>query len=262
MSPEQARGRWDDVDGRSDLWALGATVYTLLAGEFVHEGGTVNETLAMAVTRPARSLAERRPDLHPALIRFVDKALSYDKAARFADAPAMQHALRVTYAEMQGHDVSDAPQLQVPDLESIPSSRAITLRNLTTGRGVTASEQPTVIPIWATHWRWLVATTAVAFVLILILLFRGRSADAIVTNPSPSAPAALASALGAPPPSSVAPPEPRPVRLDDLPEESPGHHSTHADASKHASGAGSANGSSAPGSAPRKASGDPFARRH
>jgi len=33
MPPEQARGRWDEVDARSDLWAVGATMYTLLTGE-------------------------------------------------------------------------------------------------------------------------------------------------------------------------------------------------------------------------------------
>src|SRR5450755_1186201 len=224
MAPEQARGRWEDVDGRSDLWAVGATVYTLLTGEFVHQGETVNETLAMTVTRPARSLAELRGDLHPALIRFVDKALSYDKTARFADAAAMQHALRVTYAEMQGHDVTDAPQLQVPDLESIPSSRAITLRNLTTGRGVTASGQPTAIPIWVTHWRWLVAAIVVALALVLILMRRGPSAAATAASRVSSDAVVPASAVGAAPPtSSVAPPELKPVPLDQLPAESPGH---------------------------------------
>jgi serine/threonine-protein kinase len=252
MAPEQARGKWDDVDGRTDLWSVGATVYTLLTGEFVHKGETVNETLALAVTRPARSLAELRSDLHPALIRFVDKALAYDKTARFADAATMQHALRVTYAEMQGHDVSDAPQLQVPDLESIPSSRAVTLRNLTTGRGVTASGQPTAMPLWATHWRWLTAAAAVALVLLLLWLFRGPRNAVATASPVPSDVAAGSSAAGAAPPIRVAPPEPKPVRLDDLPEESPGHHPSHVDGSKRPS-------SPTPGT--KKASGDPFARR-
>src|SRR5450755_230038 len=232
MAPEQARGRWEDVDGRSDLWAVGATVYTLLTGEFVHQGETVNETLAMAVTRPARSLAELRGDLHPALIRFVDKALSYDKTARFADAAAMQHALRVTYAEMQGHDVTDAPQLQVPDLESIPSSRAITLRNLTTGRGVTASGQPTAFPIWAAHWRWVAAAIFVAVALVLFFMLRGPSAVATAASPLASEVAVQASAVGAVPPSSVAPPEPKPVPLDQLPAESPGHRAVHSEGGK------------------------------
>src|SRR5450432_514933 len=251
MAPEQARGKWDEVDGRSDLWAVGATVYTLLTGEFVHKGETVNETLALAVTRPARSIAELRADLHPALIRFVDKALAYDKAARFADAATMQHALRVTYAEMQGHDVADAPQLQVPDLESIPSSRAITLRNLTTGRGVTASGQPTAFPIWAAHWRWVAAAIFVAVALVLFFMLRGPSAVATAASPLASEVAVQASAVGAVPPSSVAPPEPKPVPLDQLPAESPGHRAVHSEGGKRPAGAPS----------PKKASGDPFARR-
>ena len=252
MAPEQARGKWDDVDGRSDLWAVGATVYTLLTGEFVHKGETVNETLALAVTRPARSIAELRGDLHPALIRFVDKALAYDKAARFADAATMQHALRVTYAEMQGHEVTDAPQLQVPDLESIPSSRAITLRNLTTGRGVTASGQPTAMPIWATHWRWLAAAVVVAVSLALIFLLRGPRETATATSPVPSGDLAPASAVGVLPPSSAVPPEPKPVSLDQLPAESPAHRAAHPEGGKRPAGG-------AP--TPRKTSGDPFARR-
>src|SRR5262249_46463959 len=36
MPPEQARGQWDMVDGRSDLWALGATMFTMLTDQEVH----------------------------------------------------------------------------------------------------------------------------------------------------------------------------------------------------------------------------------
>src|SRR5580704_5504658 len=43
MPPEQARGLWEEVDGRSDLWAVGATMFNLLTGRVVHEGRTPNE---------------------------------------------------------------------------------------------------------------------------------------------------------------------------------------------------------------------------
>ena len=56
MSPEQARGRWDDVDLRSDVWAVGATIFNLLSGRSVHETDSVGEQLVMAATLPAPPL--------------------------------------------------------------------------------------------------------------------------------------------------------------------------------------------------------------
>jgi serine/threonine-protein kinase len=54
MAPEQARGRWHDVDGRTDLWAVGATMFTLVSGTYVHEAPSANEQLIMSATEPAR----------------------------------------------------------------------------------------------------------------------------------------------------------------------------------------------------------------
>jgi serine/threonine protein kinase len=220
MSPEQARGRWEDVDGRSDLWAVGATLYTLLTGKFVHPGDTASETLAMAATRPARSIGERRPDLHPGLIRFVDKALSYDKAARFADAATMQHALRVTFTSMSGGAAGDSLRLQIPDLQSIPASRAITQRNLKAPNITTVSGQPTVFGGWLTTRRaWLALLAAAAFLLIIVGRALSRAdLDAAASSIPIAAPSASG---GTPPRESATPPEPQAVRLDDLPQELP-----------------------------------------
>jgi serine/threonine-protein kinase len=94
MAPEQARGRWDEVDGRTDLWAVGATAFTLLSGRHVHEAETANEQLILAATVPAPSLAAVLPDLPGPFAEMFDRALAFDKAQRFADARAMQRALR------------------------------------------------------------------------------------------------------------------------------------------------------------------------
>ncbi len=220
MAPEQARGRWEDVDGRSDLWAVGATLYTLLTGEFVHSGETVSETLAMAVTRPARSIAERRPDLHPSLVRFVDKALSYDKAARFADAAAMQHALRVTFAETEGRNAGHEQQLRIPDLQSIPASRAITLRNvkapvLGSGFGPRAAGRG-----WLTRRVWLFAAAAAALVVAMVVWASSRGAAvAAVAAPSALPVASAAARVPGALPAEALTSEPKAVRLDDLPQE-------------------------------------------
>jgi serine/threonine-protein kinase len=93
MAPEQARARWDEVDGRTDIFAVGATMYTLLSGRLVHEAGTVNEELGLAMTARAASLATVAPDLPAPVVAFVDRALAYEKAARWPDARTMRDVL-------------------------------------------------------------------------------------------------------------------------------------------------------------------------
>jgi serine/threonine protein kinase len=94
MPPEQARGRWQATDARSDLWALAATMFTVLSGEHVHGEASANELLGRAMVSSARSLTSVRPELPPSLLAFVDRALRFDKADRFQDAHAMLAALR------------------------------------------------------------------------------------------------------------------------------------------------------------------------
>ena len=56
MAPEQARGRWDEVDAQSGLWSLGATMFWLLTATTVHDAGTVQEQLAATFTVLARQV--------------------------------------------------------------------------------------------------------------------------------------------------------------------------------------------------------------
>ena len=107
MSPEQARGRWDLVDAQSDVWSVGATMFTLLAGEDVHIRGTVPELLAAIFSEPARSLATAVPECHPALVDVVDGALQLRLADRWPDARAMQAAVRKAYEAMYGEPLPD-----------------------------------------------------------------------------------------------------------------------------------------------------------
>jgi serine/threonine-protein kinase len=101
MPPEQARGRWNLVDGRTDLWAAGATLYALLAGHRPRRAETVQEELLLAMTQPIPSIALAVPSLHPALISFVDKSLSFEMDARFPDAAAMKAALEEVRSQLR-----------------------------------------------------------------------------------------------------------------------------------------------------------------
>ena len=93
MAPEQARGRTSEVDVTTDLWAVGATMFTLLTGRFVHEGSTRNELLIAAATEPARSLGSVAMGLHDVVVETVDRALAFDKQRRWPDADSMRAPL-------------------------------------------------------------------------------------------------------------------------------------------------------------------------
>jgi serine/threonine protein kinase len=94
MPPEQARGRANEMDATSDVWALGATLFWLASGRVVHEAETPNEQLVAAATLPAPSLARVAPDLPTAIVEVIDKALEFAKENRFPDAVALKHALQ------------------------------------------------------------------------------------------------------------------------------------------------------------------------
>jgi serine/threonine-protein kinase len=93
MPPEQALGRASEVDALSDIWAVGATGFALLTGRFVHGGETVEELLIQAGTQPAPSLRTVSPRLPQSVAAVIDRALAFEKSARWASAHAMRDAL-------------------------------------------------------------------------------------------------------------------------------------------------------------------------
>jgi serine/threonine-protein kinase len=101
MSPEQARSRWDLVDARTDIWAVGATLFALLTGEFVHQAATTNEMLGFTMIMPARSLSSLLPDAPSGLVVLVDRALAYEVAARWSSAEQMRAACEQVLATGQ-----------------------------------------------------------------------------------------------------------------------------------------------------------------
>jgi serine/threonine-protein kinase len=95
MAPEQAAGRLEDVDMRTDVWALGATMFQLLTQRLVHDVTSSRGAAAIAVaaTRPAPLLRSVVPNISPAFALVVDRALSFHRAERWPNARAMRQAL-------------------------------------------------------------------------------------------------------------------------------------------------------------------------
>ena len=106
MSPEQAQGKTSEIDAQTDVWAVGATLFTLLTGRFVHDGDNPQQVMVRAATQPPASLASLLPEAPAQLVALVDRALAFDKARRWPTAEAMNVALAETHLAMLGSKVS------------------------------------------------------------------------------------------------------------------------------------------------------------
>ena len=92
MSPEQAAGD-RQIDGRSDIYALGCVLYEMLAGEPPFTGPTAQAIVAKRITGPIPRLQTVRPGAPDEVERAVTRALAPIPADRFATAAEFAAAL-------------------------------------------------------------------------------------------------------------------------------------------------------------------------
>lgn len=102
MAPEQARGRWSEVDARTDVYAVGATMFLLLSGRKLRAGRNLNEALIEAATVPAPPLSSVAPGVSRAVADLVDRAIAFEKEDRWPDAGAMRAAVRKARSSLTG----------------------------------------------------------------------------------------------------------------------------------------------------------------
>ena len=92
MAPEQA-DPGAVLDGRTDLYALGATAFFAITGRLPFEAPTAMALLAMHLAEPAPPVASARPGVPARLAEAVDRCLAKAPAARYATAEALADAL-------------------------------------------------------------------------------------------------------------------------------------------------------------------------
>ena len=101
MPPEQAQGKSDQVDARSDIFAVGAVMFRALTGRAVHDAKGATERLFQAMKERAPSLGIVAPHIPTWVVGVVDKALAFDKKDRWATANDMRKAVRETFAQLK-----------------------------------------------------------------------------------------------------------------------------------------------------------------
>ena len=97
MCPEQAEGK-DDIDGRADVWSLGAVLYEALAGAppFADRGSYHGTIVGILTSRP-KLLHDAAPWVPSELAKAVDAMLVHDRDARIASAETVTQRLLEAY---------------------------------------------------------------------------------------------------------------------------------------------------------------------
>ncbi len=126
MPPEQIKGGLD-IDGRADIFAVGAMMFRLVAKRRIHEANSDAEMLVKMSTEPAPSVGPLAPDAPPALCMVIDRALAFRRERRYPDALTMQRDVR---AVMQGQQppyaterlaAGDMPNMLLPPTQAQPT---------------------------------------------------------------------------------------------------------------------------------------------
>lgn len=94
MSPEQARGRADQIDGRTDVYALGATLYELLTLRHAHPGDDRQRLLNRLERVDPTPLRKHNPAIPADLENIVLRAMEKDRDTRYASAAELRDDLR------------------------------------------------------------------------------------------------------------------------------------------------------------------------
>jgi serine/threonine-protein kinase len=182
MPPEQARGLWEELDARSDLWAVGAVMFRALTGRSVHQGRSPSEQLLSAMTRRAPPLVSVMPEVFPAIATIVDRAMEIAPAKRWPDAKTFRAAIDDAYAELAGHDMASAPPLEVP-VELVQPS-APTEATHADGFGTTVGSEPRSQP----SRRWMFALAAAGVAAVVALAWTGSVSSRAASSPPKAEP--------------------------------------------------------------------------
>jgi serine/threonine-protein kinase len=118
MSPEQSMGE-REVDGRSDLYALGIVGYQMLTGELPFNASSTPALLVKHLSEAPPPITERCPGLSPDLASAIMIMLEKDPADRFASATVLANAL-------EARNVPQARALAAPARKAAPQAIAAT----------------------------------------------------------------------------------------------------------------------------------------
>ncbi|MEY4515299.1 MAG: hypothetical protein RLZZ450_7421 [Pseudomonadota bacterium] len=231
MSPEQLNSA-KDVDVRTDIWALGALTYELIAGRPPFYGETIPQLVSQVLHAEPTPLSELGITVPGGLEAVLQRALSKPRALRYGSVGEFAQAIG-PYAPPDSISVSRILRIRPSSAARDPLPETISdgapRKTPPSGRPVGPASQrftPTSVPPPHANsnnaWRWLVAALAlIAFAGVAALLSRqfGSPVDARQSAPTDGFVGRDAAVAAHPPPRTALPPSlpalptPSPARL-------------------------------------------------
>ncbi|MBK9160852.1 MAG: CHASE2 domain-containing protein [Nitrosomonadales bacterium] len=100
MSPEQLAGK--KIEGHSDLFSLGVSLYQLACGKLPFEGDSMAQLMYRIANEPHADILGVKADLPPCLVAIINKSLAKQIEDRYVNGTEMAEALRQCAASLQG----------------------------------------------------------------------------------------------------------------------------------------------------------------
>ncbi|HVZ75287.1 MAG TPA: serine/threonine-protein kinase [Polyangia bacterium] len=203
MAPEQAAGKNAAIDARTDLFALGAIVYEMLAGKPPFSGDSVVAVIMAVVSSTPEPLATLAPEAPASVIAAVERALAKKPEDRFPDVATFIEALTGKPLQtLGGGEGAASPGARAPlsreEIMGATVAPAYGSPALTGGAPTgappiavtTAAQPPAKWPIWFAAF--FVVVGIVSFIVSTHLQRSGQvhPAPAAVAAPAPPAPSA------------------------------------------------------------------------
>jgi len=112
MSPEQLAGK--KIEGRSDLFSLGVTLYQLACGHLPFQGDSMAQLMFKIANEPHVDILTYNANLPPCLVDIVNKSLAKQPEERYQTGEEMARAIRACAGGAGGGDA--APKTDVVDI--------------------------------------------------------------------------------------------------------------------------------------------------
>jgi tetratricopeptide (TPR) repeat protein/predicted Ser/Thr protein kinase len=123
MSPEQVRG--DDLDSRTDIFALGLLLYEMATGRQAFSGRTGGAIIESILTRTPTSVRTLNPQIPLQLEEIINKCLNKDRNLRYPTAAAIRSDLQQLKRVSESGQITCFPALASTAIPAKPASARI-----------------------------------------------------------------------------------------------------------------------------------------